>query len=221
MISRREANAGLVSAILAASLPRFAAAQATTVVLPSPKTTGGKPLMEALLARHSTREFADRKLEPQVLSNLLWAAWGINRPQSGLRNAPSSGDSMDIDVYLAMADGVWIYDPKAHAIAQLIPDDVRGDTTTGQAYVKTAPLNLVYVSDAARMRNPSPEARALNGIADSAVIGQNVYLFCASEGLACVLRASLPGAQLAQRLLLKPTQAIYLAQSVGYPKTQR
>jgi nitroreductase len=219
MITRREANVGLLSVVLAASMPRFAVAQATMVVLPPPKTTGGKPLMEALQARHSTREFADRKLEPQVLSNLLWAAWGINRPQSGLRTAPSSGESMDIDVYLAMADGVWIYDPKAHAIAQLIPDDVRGETTTGQAYVKAAPLNLVYVSDAARMRNPSPTARALNGIADSAVIGQNVYLFCASEGLACVLRASVPGAQLAQRLQLKPTQAIYLAQSVGHPKT--
>jgi nitroreductase len=219
MITRRQANLGLFSLALAASLPRFAAAQGTTVVLPPPRTTGGKPLMEALLARHSTREFADRTLEPQVLSNLLWAAWGINRPDSGLRTAPSSGGAMDIDVYLALANGVWIYDPKTHAIAQLLPDDIRGETTTGQAYVKTAPLNLIYVSDAARMRHPSPADRTLNGIADSAVIGQNVYLFCASEGLACVLRASVPGAQLAQRLNLAPTQAIYFAQSVGYPKT--
>lgn len=219
MITRREANVGLFSVALAGSMPRFAVAQATNVVLPPPKTTGGKPLMEALQARRSTREFADRELEPQMLSNLLWAAWGVNRSQSGLRTAPSSGESMDIDLYVAMADGVWIYDPKAHAIAQLIPDDVRGETTTGQAYVKTAALNLVYVSDAARMRNPSPAARALAGIADSAVIGQNVYLFCASEGLACVLRSSVPGPQLARRLQLKPTQAIYLAQSVGYPTT--
>ena len=219
MVTRREANIGILSAIVAASMPRIGtAADAPTVVLPPPKTEGGKPLMEALKARHSTREFADRPLSPQVLSNLLWAAWGINRAQSGLRTAPSSQGSMDIDVYLAMANGVWIYDPKTHSISQLMPDDVRGETTTGQDYVKTAPLNLIYVSDAARMKNPSGPDRALTGIADSAVIGQNVYLFCASEGLGAVLRASVPGAKLAQRLNLKPTQAIYFAQSVGYPK---
>jgi nitroreductase len=153
-----------------------------------------------------------------MLSNLLWAAWGINRSQSGLRTAPSSQACMDIDLYLAMSNGVWIYDPKTHSISRLMPDDVRGETTTGQDYVKTAPLNLIYVSDAARMKDPSGPDRALTGIADSAVIGQNVYLFCASEGLGAVLRASVPGAKLAQRLNLKRTQAIYFAQSIGYPK---
>jgi len=218
MITRREANVALLSVIVAGSMPGIAAADAPAVELPPPQTEGGKPLMQALKARHSTREYADRPLPPQVLSNLLWAAWGINRPQSGLRTAPSSHTSMDIDVYLAMANGVWIYDPKTHRISRLMQDDVRGETTTGQDFVKTAPLNLIYVSDAARMGKASEADRLLNGIADSAVIGQNVYLFCASEGLATVLRASVPGEQLAKRLKLKPTQAIYFAQSVGYPK---
>lgn len=175
--------------------------------------------MEVLKARHSTREFADRPLSPQLLSNLLWAAWGINRPQSGLRTAPSSHTYLDVDVYLAMANGVWIYDPKGNRLLPHMPDDIRGETTTGQEYVKTAPLNLIYVSDAARMGSISETARLFNGVADSAVIGQNVYLFCASEGLATVLRGSVPGQQLAKRLNLKPTQAIYLAQSVGYPRS--
>ena len=218
MITRREANVALLSVIVAGSMPGIAAADAPAVELPPPQTEGGKPLMQALKARHSTREYADRPLPPQVLSNLLWAAWGINRPQSGLRTAPSSHTSMDIDVYLAMANGVWIYDPKTHRISRLMQDDVRGETTTGQDFVKTAPLNLIYVSDAARMGKASEADRLLNGIADSAVICQNVYLFCASEGLATVLRASVPGEQLAKRLKLKPTQAIYFAQSVGYPK---
>jgi len=218
MITRREANVGLLSTLVAASVPGLAFAQAPVLELPPPQTEGGKPLMAVLKARHSTREFTATPLPPQLLSNLLWAAWGINRPGSGLRTAPSSHTAMDIDLYLAMANGVWIYDPKAHRVLQHMADDLRGETTTGQDFVKTAPLNIIYVSDAARMGKPSEADRALNGIADSAVIGQNVYLFCASEGLATVLRASVPGERLAKRLNLAPTQAIYFAQSVGYPK---
>lgn len=219
MITRREANLAVFSTMVAATMPGVAMAQSPAVELPPPQTEGGKPLMEALKARHSTRDFADRPLPPQLLSNLLWAAWGINRPATGLRTAPSSRTAMDIDLYLAMANGVWIYEPKAHRLSRHMPDDLRGETTLGQDYVKTAPLNIVYVSDAARMGKVSDADRVLNGIANSAVIGQNVYLFCASEGLATVLRASVPGARLAKRLGLTPTQAIYFAQSVGYPKS--
>jgi len=219
MITRREANVSLLSTMMVAAVPGLAMAESQVIELPPPQTEGGKPLMEALKARHSSREFADRPLAPQVLSNLLWAAWGINRPATGLRTAPSSQGKMDIDLYLAMANGVWIYDPKAHRLLQHMQDDVRGETTTGQDFVKTAPLNIIYVSDAARMGKPSNADRMFNGIADSAVIGQNVYLFCAYEGLATVLRASVPGERLAKRLNLTPTQAIYFAQSVGYAKT--
>ena len=219
MITRRDANVALLSTFIAAAMPGLAMAESQAMELPPPQTEGGKPLMEALKARHSSREFADRALPPQVLSNLLWASWGINRPGTGLRTAPSSHTTMDIDLYIAMANGVWIYDPKAHRLLQHMQDDVRGETTTGQDFVKTAPLNIIYVSEAARMGKASDADRTLNGIADSAVIGQNVYLFCASEGLATVLRASVPGERLAKRLNLTPTQAIYFAQSVGYPKT--
>lgn len=219
MLTRRETNVALLSTIVAASMPALARAEAAVMALPPPQTEGGMPLMAALKARRSTRDFADGPLPAQILSNFLWAAWGINRPGNGLRTAPSSRSAMDIDLYLAMANGVWIYDPKAHKLAQHSPDDVRGETGTGQAFVKTAPLNIIYVSDAARLGKASAAERLLAGVADSAVIGQNVYLFCASEGLATVLRSSVPGEKLAKRLNLAPTQAIYLAQSVGYPKT--
>ena len=219
MITRREANLAILSTVVAAAMPASATAQSQAMALPPPRTDGGKPLMGVLKARHSSREFADRPLPPELLSNLLWAAWGINRPETGLRTAPSARGAMDIDLYLAMANGVWIYDPKTHRLLQHLQGDVRGDTTTGQDFVKTAPLNIIYVSDATRMGKLSDADRMLYGVADSAVIGQNVYLFCASEGLATVLRASVPGERLAKRLNLMPTQAIYLAQSVGYPKT--
>lgn len=218
MTTRREANTGILAILAAGSMPCLAAADAPVIALPPPHKTGGKPLMEALAARQSTRAYANRTLPAQVLSDLLWAAWGVNRPQNGFRTAPSSHSFMDIDIYLAMANGVWIYDPKAHRISRYLQEDLRAQTTTDQDYVKTAALNLIYVSEAARMQHPSAQDRLLNGIADSAVIAQNVYLFCASAGLGTVLRASVPGKELASRLRLKPTQAIYFAQSVGYPK---
>lgn len=219
MITRREANIGLLSTLVVAATPGLSLAQSQVQELPPPQMQGGKPLMDVLKARHSTRDYLDQPLPPQVLSNLLWAAWGVNRPSSGLRTAPSSHSMMDIDLYLAMANGVWLYDPKAHRLSQHMVDDVRGETTTGQDFVKTAALNIVYASDASRMGKVTDADRMLNGVADTAVIAQNVYLFCASEGLGAVLRASVPGPQLAKRLNLSPTQAIYFAQSVGYPKT--
>jgi nitroreductase len=219
MITRRDTNTALLSVFAVASMPGIALAQTQAMDLPPPQTQGGRPLMEVLKLRQSTRAYVDRPVPPQVLSNLLWAGWGINRPNSGLRTAPSSHSMMDIELYLAMANGVWIYDPKGHRLAPHMPDDIRGETTTGQDFVKTASLNIIYASDAARMGKVSESDRMLNGVADSAVIAQNIYLFCASEGLGTVLRGSVPGPQLANRLNLSPTQAIYFAQSVGYPKT--
>jgi nitroreductase len=218
MVTRRDVNAGLLSGVLVATVPGVAARAQALVTLPAPQTEGGLPLMQALKRRRSDREFSEQALAPQVLSNLLWVAWGVNRPDSGLRTAPSSHGTMNVDIYVAMASGVWFYDAKANRLIPHLPDDIRGETTTGQPFAKTAPVNLIYVSDAARMEKVSDEDRLLNGIADSMSIAQNVYLFCASEGLATVVRGSVPGEKLARRLKLSATQEIYLAQSVGYPK---
>jgi nitroreductase len=216
MINRREANAALLGGITL-TLMQGAAAQAQQVVkLPPPRTDGGKPLMQALKLRRTSRQYAERPLPPQVLSDLLWAAWGINRPEAGLRTAPSWRNRQQVDLYLAMADGVWIYDPKGHRLVQHMKEDLRGNTTTGQPFVKTAPVNIVFVADASKLEGDK-ESLLIAAVADSAIIAQNIYLFCASEGLATVVRGLVPRVELAKRLELSPTQNIYLAQSVGYP----
>lgn len=212
MMSRREINTGLVAAVATVS---GSARTQTARPLPQPHKVGGMPLKKALTLRRSTREYADRTLPQQVLSDLLWAAFGINRP-SGDRTAPYWRHVMVIDVYAAMADGVWLYDPKAHALVSHLKDDIRADTGT-QDFVAAAPLNLIYVAHGERMTDVSPEERRLYASVDTGFIGQNVYLYCASEGLASVFRGAVDYAKLARRLGLPEQQFVTFAQTVGYP----
>ena len=186
------------------------------ISLPAPQTSGGRPLMQALHDRKSTREFGPAKLSPQTLSNLLWAAFGINRPD-GRRTAPSAMNMQEITIYVATPDGVYTYDAKANALVPVLAGDFRAATGT-QAYAKDAAADLVYVADTSKSgANPSPDAAMYNA-ADTGFIAENVYLYCASEGLAVVVRASVDKPALAKLLKLQPTQAIILAQSLGYPK---
>lgn len=192
-------------------------AQDTAAIkLPPPEMTGGKPLMQALQERRSTREFGSTALPPQVLSNLLWAANGVNRPDSGKRTAPSARDWREIDVYVATAEGVYRYDPPTHTLKRVAAGDIR--VLTGvQDFVATAPVNLVYVADLDRMSDAGAEQKARFSAADAGFIAQNVYLFCASAGLATVVRGLFDHAVLAKALRLGSHQRIILAQSVGYP----
>ena len=185
--------------------------------LPPPQTTGGKPLMQALQERHSAREFASKPLPPQVLSNLLWAAAGVNRPDTGRRTAPSARDWREIDIYVVLADGTYVYDPNAHALRRVLARDVRA-LTGKQDYVASAPLNLVYVADNSRMAEASVEDQNRYAAADTGFIAQNVYLFCASAGLNTVVRGLVDRTALAAALGLAPHQQIILAQTVGYPQ---
>jgi SagB-type dehydrogenase family enzyme len=186
------------------------------VSLPKPETHGGKPLMQALSERRSGREFASRELPPQVLSNLLWAAFGVNRPD-GRRTSPSAMNRQTVDVYVVKTDGAYLYDAVHNQLSPVAATDLRAATGT-QAYVGQAPLNLVYVSDYSKMeQSPASEQTSFAG-AETGFIGQNVYLFCASEGLATVIRASIDKDALAKALKLKPSQHIVLAQTIGYPK---
>jgi SagB-type dehydrogenase family enzyme len=186
------------------------------VSLPKPVTSGGKPLMQALSERKSGREFASRELPPQVLSNLLWAAWGINRPD-GRRTAPSAMNRQTIDVYVVRADGAYLYDAGKNQLSPVAAADLRAAAGT-QSFVGQAPLNLVYVSDYSKMGHASEAEQATFAGAEAGFIGQNVYLYCASEGLATVIRASINREPLAKALKLKASQHIVLAQTVGYPK---
>jgi SagB-type dehydrogenase family enzyme len=193
------------------------AKDADMLKLPPPQTTGGKPLMQALQERHSAREFAARPLEPQLLSNLLWAAAGVNRPDSGKRTAPSARDWREIDIYVATADGTYVYEPKAHALRRVLARDVRALTGL-QDYVAGAALNLVYIADRRRMEGASAEDKDRYAAADTGFIAQNVYLYCASAGLNTVVRGLVDREALAAALKLSTHQQIILAQTVGYPK---
>jgi len=127
MMTRREATTAILAGTALAAAAAGVAQSPGAVPLPSPQITGGKPLMDALKARHSTREYSNRALPEQVLSDLLWAAFGVNRP-SGDRTAPYWRHIMVIDIYLAMADGVWLYQPTTHSLLPHMPDDVRAQT---------------------------------------------------------------------------------------------
>ncbi len=187
---------------------------AADVTLPAPQMDGGKPLMQALKARHSTREFAPDKLPLQTLSNLLWAANGENRP-GGQRTAPSAVNAQQIDIYVALADGTYLYQAKGHRLQSAFAEDLR-KLTGSQAFVAGAPLNLVYVADLSKP-NVGAEDRLLWAAAGAGFISQNVYLYCASEGLNTVVRAMMDRDALAKALKLRPDQRILLSQTVGFP----
>lgn len=186
------------------------------IQLPKPRIDAGKPLMQVLNARKTTRDFSTEKLSPQVLSDLLWAAFGVNRPD-GRRTAPSAMNSQEIDIYVALGEGVYLYEAKPHALKPVVAGDLRA-ATGGQGFVGSAPLNLVYVADFARMGGAPEQDKVFYSAADSGFIGQNVYLYCASEGLGTVIRGTVERATLAKALKLRSEQRILLAQTVGYPK---
>ncbi len=214
MVTRREVSAGLLLSL--ASTPSLSAESATAMDLPPPRTDGGKPLIQALQQRRSIREYAPQQLPKQVLSDLLWAAFGINRP-SGDCTAPYWRHVMVIDVYAAMADGVWLYEPRRHALLLYSRKDIRSETGL-QDFVGTAPLNLVYVAHGERMQDISAEERHLYASVDTGFIGQNVYLFCASEGLGTVFRGAVNYEKLGRTMQLGEGQFVTFAQTVGYPR---
>jgi nitroreductase len=186
------------------------------LVLPPPRVGEGLPLMQALALRQSHRAFDPTPLELPVLSDLLWAAAGINRPDSGGRTAPSAMNAQEVDVYVAMPEGLYLYDPQAHALQRTVAADVRR-VTGYQDFVDHAPLDLVYVADHARMKLVPAEQRGVYAAASAGAMAQNVYLQAASSGLAAVIRAWLDRGALAQAMGLGTNQQVLLAQTVGCP----
>lgn len=186
------------------------------IKLPRPETTSSGELLQALSARRSGRAFSPRPLPQDLLSTLLWAAFGINRPASGGRTAPSAHGWQEIDVYAALPDALYRYDARAHALAPAAHGDLR-PLTGVQDFVATAPLNFIYVADFSRMKDAGEEDRIFFSVADAAVIAQNVYLFCAAKGLATVVRGLVDRRKLAPAMGLRREQRIVLAQTVGFP----
>jgi nitroreductase len=202
-----------------APAPAQAAAGAgiAPITLPPPQTDGGMPLMKALKLRASSRTFAPDPLPLQTLSNLLWAAWGINRPEEGKRTAPSARNWQEMDVVVVNATGAYLYDAKANALKPLAAGDLRGLTGV-QDFVKEAPVDLLFVADTSRIQGAPGQGTPPLAYADAGSIAQNVYLFCASEGLAVVVRASFDAPGLAKALNLTDTQTVLLAQTIGFPR---
>lgn len=188
-----------------------------SIHLLSPQTEIGKPLMQALSMRQSSRSFDTKSLPLQEISNLLWAADGINRAESGKRTAPSAMNWQEVDIYVILAQGTFVYNAKTNSLDPISPQDLRASTGS-QAFVKDAPMNLVYVADYARTSRASDEDRKFYTAADIGFIAENVYLYCASQGLGCVVRGMVDRASLAGVLKLRPDQKVMLAQTVGYIK---
>jgi SagB-type dehydrogenase family enzyme len=172
--------------------------------------------MQALVKRRSSREFARRQLPLPVLSGLLWAAFGVNR-RGGGRTAPSALDAQEVDVYVALPDGAYCYDAKTHSLRLVAASDLRR-VTGYQDFVDQAPLDLVFVADHRRMRMVPVAQRESYASAAAGAIAQNVYLYCASEGLATVIRAWIDRAAIGDALGLEHDQQVLLSQTVGYPK---
>jgi SagB-type dehydrogenase family enzyme len=188
------------------------------IELPEPVTKGGMPLMEALKQRMTRRSFSAEELPVQVLSDMLWAAFGINRPQTGLRTAPSAMNMQEIDIYVALKQGLYLFNAEDHSLEPVLARDLRG-ATGGQDFVADAPVNLIFVADYSKITRGSKADKDFYSAADTGFISQNVYLYCASQGLATVVRGWVDREGLARAMDLRKDQKIILAQTVGYPKS--
>ncbi|MGB8401595.1 SagB/ThcOx family dehydrogenase [Bradyrhizobium sp.] len=197
--------------------PKPAQGDATpTIALPAPDKTGGMPLMEAMAKRHSAREFSARELPLPMLSNLLWVAYGVNRADGG-RTAPSAMNAQEIDVYVALPAGAYLYDAAANALRLVASSDIRR-VTGYQDFVDEAALDLVFVADHGRMKLVPVASRESFASAAAGAIVQNVYLFAAGNGLATVIRAWIDRDAIANALGLEHDHQVLLSQTVGFPK---
>ncbi|MCX5679572.1 MAG: SagB/ThcOx family dehydrogenase [Candidatus Omnitrophica bacterium] len=185
--------------------------------LPAPQTEGGKPLMQTLKERKSLREFSAKELQLQVMSDMLWAACGINRPDTGGRTAPTAKNMQEIYVYVVKAKGTYLYDAKTNMLVPVLAGDIRA-MTGKQSFVKDAPVNLIFVADFSRMGGMDIASKDFYSATDTGYISENVYLFCASAGLATVVRGWVDKPALEKVMKLGRNQKVILAQTVGYPK---
>ena len=180
-----------------------------TIRLSAPDTLGGKPLMQAISRRKSDREFKPVNLSLKHLSEVLWVANGINRA-NGKRTVASSMGQYPLQTYAVLANGIYFYNPKKHQLEPVVKGNFR-NLAGKQTFVDTAPLNLLYIAKA-----KSATDNFQSALMDSGYCGQNVYLYCASEGLKCVARAGAQEVELLKTLHLDAGFKFILAQTVGY-----
>jgi len=180
-----------------------------TIRLTAPDTLGGMPLMQAISRRKSDRKFETRNLSLKHLSEILWVANGINRA-NGKRTVPSSMGRYPLQTYAVLANGIYFYNFKKQQLEPVVKGDFR-NLSGKQAFVDTAPLNLLFIA-----KGKSAADNFIPAIEDSGYCCQNVYLYCASEGLKCVVRAGAKEAELLKTLNLGDNYKFIMAQTVGY-----
>ena len=188
-----------------------------TISLPKPKTEGGKPLMEALKNRQSARTFQNKELALQDISNILWAAYGINRENPNKRTVPSARNKQEFDIYLSLSKGLYLWNSIEKTLALVKKGDFRNEIGM-QDYVGTAPLILIYVADFDKMDGMDDDRRNFYSANDCGYICQNVYLYAASENLSTVVIGSVKKEKVFELLNLKQSQHVILAQPIGYPE---
>lgn len=200
-------------------IPSAAFSQQTiTLQLPAPDTSGGIPLMQAFKNRQTNRDFSGEPISMQSLSDLLWAANGINRVDEGKRTAPSAMNDQEIDVYVVLPEGSFLYDAIDHSLIQVAIDDNRKKMCV-QGFAEDASVVLVFVADYKKMSKlMSREDKDFYSATDVGYISQNVYLYCASQGLSTVVVGIINRESIAKVLNLDPTQKVLLSQCVGYPE---
>lgn len=189
--------------------------------LPAPDKSGGIPLMQALNERSSSREFSSRELSKQQLSNLCWAAWGYNRKDVKKRTAPSSMNKQEMELYVVLQEGAYLYNAEDHKLELIKEGDLRAFCGK-QDFVAQAPVNFIYVANMKKAdvddpKNITPEHIATSH-ANTGFIAQNTYLACASEGLVCVVRAWIDKEALEQKMGLSPLHKVILGHTIGYSK---
>jgi SagB-type dehydrogenase family enzyme len=196
------------------------AQESMSIKLPAVNIPTDQSFSDAIWNRHSSREFSEMQLSLQELSNVLWSANGINRPETGHRTAPSARNKQDIDIYAVLKDGIYLYDALKHELLPIANGDYRQFAGT-QDYVAKAPVNLIYVSDIAKFDyTDDEEARLLTGGIDAGHCSQNVYLYCAIAKLNVVVRASVGKEKLTELLKLRPEQKVIIGQTIGYPQAK-
>lgn len=189
---------------------------AQDIKLPDPVVKGGKPLMEVLKERRSLRAYSNKALPPQMMSDLLWAAWGINRAD-GRHTAPTACNNQEIDLYVCLPSGVYLYDPKTNTMKQTLKDDVRKKCGI-QPFVGSAPLTLVIAVDRNRMNRLGEADKAFYAGIDAGYVSQNIYLYCTSAGLSTVAIGYVDRPTLSKALKLKSHQEIIITHPVGFAK---
>lgn len=204
----------LVSLLIIAGMN---AQELSVIKLNAPNKNSGPSIMKVLNDRHSDREFAAEQIKAQDLSDLLWAANGISRPD-GKRTAPSAKDARDVDVYVIMAEGAYLYDAQAHQLTPVSKGDHRAAVAGPQDFVKSAPLCIVLATDLSRLGDANAEQTKLMGAVDVGIVCQNINIACAGLGLSTVPRATMDKAALKKALNLKDSQLLLMNNPVGYPK---